>query len=146
MLRMSKLADYGILLMMHAGGKPGEEHHTARSLALEANLPLPTVTKILKSLTRAGLLASHRGQGGGYSTTRDNDQISVIEVISAIDGPFGLTQCTSSEVCGREMFCPTRDNWQIITETVLDALTGLTLAQMARPVSQKNRARLTAEI
>ena len=142
MLKMSKLADYGMVLLLHAAGDPGAgEVHTARSLAQAARLPRPTVTKILKSLTRAGLLTSQRGVAGGYALARPLEAITIVDVLSAIDGPPALTQCTdaSAAECERETICPTRANWRLIHRTVLSALESLTLADLAAPPKRVSR-------
>ncbi len=142
MLKMTKLADYGMVLLLEAAREPGlGSVHTARSLASSTQLPLPTVTKILKRLTRAGLLTSQRGASGGYALARPVDEINLVEVLSAIDGPLALTQCTdmSAEDCERETICPTRANWRLIHKTVLAALERLTLADLAAPPREVSR-------
>jgi FeS assembly SUF system regulator len=134
---MSKLADYGIVLLLHAARGGSATVHTARGLAELAALPLPTVTKLLKCLARAGLLVSQRGAAGGYQLARDPDAITIYEAMSAVDGPPALTQCTDDGVgdCQREAICPTRTNWRLINRTVVQALQNLTLADMAAPPS-----------
>lgn len=142
MLKMSKLADYAMALLLHAAKDPDlGEVHTARGLAMTAQLPLPTVTKVLKRLTRAGLLTSQRGATGGYSLSKPLVDINLVEVLSAIDGPPALTQCTDSSAddCERESICPTRANWRLIHKTVLSALENLTLADLAAPPRQVSR-------
>ena len=135
MLRVSKLADYGIVLMAYRAGDADRQPVTARQLAEESDLPLPTVGKILKSLARSGLLVSHRGGHGGYSVARPNEKISVADMITAIDGPIALTECSSNvtELCDIESSCPVRKNWQVISQVVREALEQLTLADMRRP-------------
>jgi FeS assembly SUF system regulator len=134
---MSKLADYGIVLLLTAA-RQWQLIHTARELANEAHLPLPTVTKLLKALTRSGLLVSTRGALGGYRLAKEPREINVVDIISAVDGPPAMTQCTdpAAELCEHEQTCPTRGNWRVIHHRVLAALAGLTLADMAqRPVN-----------
>jgi FeS assembly SUF system regulator len=134
MIRVTKLADYGIDLLAHIGaGAPGTVR-TARDLAAGSQIPLPTVSKVLKTLARAGLLASHRGVAGGYALARPADRISVADVITALDGPIALTECLSTDsVCGHEGVCSIRTNWDRINNVVREALSGLTIAEMARP-------------
>src|SRR5262245_4412518 len=135
MFRITKLADYGILLMssLAADRRPGV--HTARDLANSTGIPLPTVSKILKALARHGLLASHRGVGGGFALAREARSISVAEVVSALEGPIALTACLDhdAETCGIESSCPVRTNWERINDAVRGALEGLTIAEMAAP-------------
>ena len=85
MIRMSKLADYGLVLMTQFLRKSRAEGNlSARQLAAETSLPLPVVSKVLKALSREGLLVSHRGAGGGYSLSRRPERISVGEVLTAV--------------------------------------------------------------
>ncbi len=138
MIRIAKLTDYGILLLTRFAQDPELPIHNARDLAAEAHLPLPTVSKILKALGRGGLLASHRGVSGGYSLARRPEEISVAEIIRALEGPIGLTECSPDAhgLCYLEPICPVQSNWQRITHAVLEALELLTLADMTRPLSQ----------
>ncbi len=94
MFRISRLTDYGIVVMAHLAGCEDGDSHNARELAEETRLPAPFVSKILKSLTRAGLLVSQRGSKGGYSLARTPGEISVVEMITALEGPVGITECT----------------------------------------------------
>jgi FeS assembly SUF system regulator len=134
MIRLSRLSDYGIVLMaLFAGRAPGALH-TAREVALEAQLPLPVVSKILKALARKGLLVSHRGAKGGYTLARSPDLISAAEMISALEGPIGLTECTVHPgQCVQEASCHVREPWQRINGAVRKALAGVTLADLAQP-------------
>src|SRR5437868_6650848 len=95
MVRLGKLTDYGMLLMScFARSQPGTLR-SARDLAEEARLPLPTVSKLLKELLHSGLLVSHRGFQGGYSLAKDPAEISLAEIVSALEGPIALTECST---------------------------------------------------
>ena len=139
MVRLSRLADYGIVLLSYFVRDGESAMHTARGLAAESKLPLPTVSKVLKALGRAGLLVSHRGVKGGYVLARPPTAISVLEILRAIEGPIALTECSasSSQLCDLEVGCPVRSNWQTINGVVLGALEGLTLASMTLPGNQE---------
>jgi FeS assembly SUF system regulator len=134
MFRMTKLTDYGIVLLTHFAAHDDRTAHTARELALETRLPLPTVGKLLKQLSRGGLLTSQRGTKGGYTLTRAPRDISVASIIAQLEGPVAITECNGTTRCEHESFCSTRPNWKVINETVRGALEGLTLADMARPL------------
>ena len=136
MLRVSKLADYAIVLMAYMADDPDRRPLTARRLSEESDLPLPTVAKILKALSRAGLLQSRRGGYGGYSLARPRSDISVADVIAAIDGPIALTGCGSdaSAPCDIGPTCPVRENWRTIARDLREALEQLTLDRMGRPL------------
>lgn len=101
-------------------------------MALVTGLPVPTVAKTLKRLVQAGLVESQRGTKGGYALMRDAADIPVTEIITAVDGPIALTDCTVEEdgVCEIEALCPTRTNWKQINDAVVGALRNITLADM----------------
>ncbi len=135
MLRVTKLADYGILLMTRFAAGPRATFN-ARDLAREARLPLPVVSKVLKLLVRAGLLVSQRGVKGGYGLARDPGEINVAEIIRALEGPIAVTRCSDRTHggCGLKGFCPVSANWHRINSAIHGALEGITLAQMTRPL------------
>ena len=138
MLRLTKQADYAVVLLTQMAGEGPEVSHSARDLAQQVHLPLPIVSKILKILARDGLLRSHRGAKGGYSLERSPEDVSVVEIITAVDGPVGITECiddTPGE-CGQESVCPVRGNWQRINEAIRQALEDITLAEMVPPPQQ----------
>lgn len=134
MLRMSKLTDYGTAVMTYLARESGRLH-TANEIAAGVHVAPPTASKILKALVRKGLVASHRGIKGGYVLARAAEDISVVQVIDAIEGPVGLTQCSNSPgACVQEPHCSVRGSWQQINRTIREALAGVTLAEMAKPV------------
>ncbi len=137
MLRLTRQSDYGIVLMTHFAGFPDKSVQNARDLARCTNLPLPTVSKILKALARAGLLVSHRGVKGGYGLARPPAKINVDEIIEALEGPIALTDCLDHETdeCGIEFCCPVRTNWQRINKAVRDALKGIPISEMATTIT-----------
>ena len=138
MIRLTKMTDYSIVLMTYCALRPEQPIHTTRDLATESRIPLPTVGKILKQLTRKGLMISHRGVKGGYALARKPEQISIAQVISALDGPIAITDCStdSTHKCELECVCPVSANWQLINEAVRKALGDLTLADLAKPLPQ----------
>ncbi len=137
MIRIAKLTDYGIVLLTHFARESVAPVLNARDLAAEASLPLPTVSKLLKLLSRAGLLVSHRGVAGGYSLARRPAEVTVAQIIAALEGPIAVTECSSDEhgLCTLEPTCPTQSNWRKINTAVRRALDDLTLADMVTPVS-----------
>lgn len=138
MLRVTKLADYGIVLMTHFACDSSRSIHNAKDLASEVRLPQPVVSKILKALARQGLLLSQRGIKGGYTLARRPDKISVAEIIRAIEGPIAVTECTDkvNGDCDLERLCPVRSNWHRINESIREALEKITLQEMRHPIGQ----------
>ena len=136
MIRLGKLTDYGLVVMSQIARRPQCELHTARDLATRCRLPLPTVSKLLKSLLQGGLLASHRGIKGGYSLARDPRLISVADVIAALEGPLALTECNMdvAGLCDLEPSCPIKDNQRLISQVVRGALQKVMLWDLIRPM------------
>ncbi len=135
MLRMSKLADYGTVIMTFMARRPGEVH-SAAELASRIGVPPATASKVLKMLARDGLLVGSRGTKGGYRLGRPATEISLAQVLRAMDGPIGLTECTTlSGLCSQESGCSVRANWQRINGIVLQALQDVSLEQMTRPIA-----------
>ncbi len=133
MLRISRLTDYAIVLLAHLAGGDSGELQNARELARAAALPLPVVSKILKALTRAGLLQSQRGARGGYVLVRAPEQVSVAELLDALEGPVALTECGAHPgVCQQEASCRVRDPWQRINRAIRETLERVTLADLVR--------------
>jgi Rrf2 family protein len=110
--------------------------HNARDLALLTQLPLPTATKVLKQLLQSGLLVSHRGINGGYSLAKEPADISLAEVIAAIEGPIALTECSTdvTGLCDLERSCPIKTNQRVISEIVRGALQKVMLSDLAQPL------------
>lgn len=136
MLRMSRITDYGIVLLTQLAAAPGAEVRNARELAERAALPLPVVSKILKALAREGFLISQRGAKGGYALARPPAEISVAAVIDALEGPIALTECgVHPGACERESRCAVRAPWQQINQRVRKTLEGVCLAELLPPRS-----------
>ena len=105
---------------------------SAGEIAAETRLPAPTVSKILKLLASRELVVAERGKRGGYRLSRGPAQISVAEIIDAVDGPFGLTECgVRPGLCAQEPFCALRGNWRRVSQAVRRALESITLDEMA---------------
>ena len=131
MIRLTKEADYGIMLLGHLAASPVGTVHAAREVASLSGLPLPMVSKILGSLARGEILTGHRGVGGGYSLDVDPATISVARVIRAIDGPISMVQCAAQPgACDHEPVCPTRINWARINRQVERALEEVPISEM----------------
>jgi len=146
MLRMSRLTDYGIVLLTHLAAAPDDAVHNARELAERARLPMPVVSKILKHLAREGFLLSQRGAKGGYALARRPEEISVAAVIDALEGPIALTDCsTHPGACDREASCVTRAPWQRINRVVRQSLEGVRLADLVGRTEPRPQEPLHAE-
>jgi FeS assembly SUF system regulator len=139
--RLSKTTDYGIVLMAQLAGEArhttregaGNRAQNARELALASDLPVPMVSKILKALTREGLLVSQRGSKGGYSLAKAPEELTVAEMIRVLEGPVALTDCAiGPSLCEHETVCAVREPWQVISRVVEQALADVTLADLVQ--------------
>lgn len=136
MLRISKLTDYAIIILSRLVFN-GERVASAAWLAQEVHLALPTVSKILKILTEAELVTSFRGQGGGYQLARSPAEITVADVVSAIEGKLAMTECCASTYeCALDSLCAIKENWRVINKMIYSVLAGLTLHDMIRPLAR----------
>ena len=130
------MTDYAILMMVELT-RDGEML-SAHALAQRVGVETPTASKLLKLLAGSGLLASYRGANGGYRVNRTAAEISVAEVISAIEGPIAMTECSVEQgLCSQEDNCELRGNWQRISLAVAQALREVSLAEMSAPFGRK---------
>ena len=97
-MKINKLTDYSIVILTNMVIKDENAMHTAKELSEFSGIPLPTVTRILKMLSNEGILESQRGAQGGYTLTKSSTDISVAEVIEAMEGPIALTECASDDL------------------------------------------------
>jgi len=132
MIRLTNLADYAVVLMCEMAKAP-ENLHSAFQLCQGTRIPIPTVSKILGSLSKAGLLNSQRGLKGGFMLAQKPSDVSIADIIEAIDGPIALTNCIEHGPgdCCYEIGCSMRPHWQVINSVVKDALSGISLDEVA---------------
>jgi len=139
MIILSKLADYGVIVATHLAALP-DRQVTAGAVAAATRLPQATVAKLLKALAHAGLVIATRGPSGGYRLARGAKAISIAEVVAAIDGDIGLTQCSVHiDECARTTYCPTRPHWAAINRAVGEALSAVSLDAMITPAAFTHR-------
>lgn len=132
MIKISRLADYAVVILTTMGKNP-DEQVTASAVSERTGLPEPTVAKVLKLLCKADLVVSTRGAAGGYKPARGGDEISIVEIVTAVDGPVSLTACVegSEGGCSYHTCCPVKGRWDFVNDAIHKALEGLTLAAMA---------------
>lgn len=131
MLRISRLTDYGTVILACLATTPGRLL-TAAEIAERTRIALPTVSKLLKAMHRHGLVTSTRGAHGGYELLHSPGQISAAAILDALEGPFALTECSGSHgVCGIETTCGVGHAWQRVNAAIRQALCDITLAQLA---------------
>jgi FeS assembly SUF system regulator len=131
MLRMGKLTDYATVVLASLAQQPSE-HRAAAELAVSTRLKLPTVSKVLKGLQRAGLVTSSRGAHGGYRLARPPEQITATQILDVFEGPVAITECSgASSRCGIERQCRVGGAWQRVNAAIRRALDDMTLYQLA---------------
>lgn len=146
MLRISKLTDYGTLLLSTMAGA-SEQLFSASELSERLQLSSSAVSKILKQLTKAEILISTRGAHGGYQLARASKDISALEIIRALEGPVALTECsTEHNECEIKSCCEMQSKWQMINLAIRGALDGLSLAELSRPVQKRVNIDLTSAL
>ena len=124
--------------------KNEKARYTAKKLSEVTDVPLPTVTRILKILSNGKLLESHRGPQGGYSLTRNAKEISVAEIIEAMEGPISLTECASNDCgCSYEARCAVGEPWQKINKAIREVLQNINLAEMGTTDKNQKLLKLT---
>lgn len=131
MFRLNRLTDYGVVVMSQMAAR--DDLRSAQQISDSTAIPLPTVSKILNALSHADLVVSQRGASGGYRLVRPAVEISVSEVIQALEGPIALTSCVEGAEthCDVERLCPMSGGWNKVNTAIRDALDTVSLADMA---------------
>jgi FeS assembly SUF system regulator len=134
MLRVTKLTDYASVVLTVLATQT-DAVLSASGLAERAGLEVTTVAKVLKPLAQAGLVQAFRGVNGGYRLARAPSEISLVEIVEAIEGPLAMTECSIHDGhCEIEHSCSARANWRRINDVVADVLRKVSLADMLTPV------------
>lgn len=130
MFKVNKLTDYATVVLVDMAAS--DAVRPTQAISEHTGIPLPTVAKLMKHLVKSGLVVSHRGVRGGYSLSRPADEMTIADVIEAVEGPIALTSCvdTSDEQCCYEPLCPASGKWNRVNLAVTSALRNLTLAEM----------------
>ncbi len=133
MLRMSKLTDYGTVVLAHMA-MDAERVFSASEIAEAVHLADPTVRKLLKLLAKGGITSSVRGAQGGYQLARDASDITAAQIIDTLEGPIAITECSTAEnTCGLEHSCALSSKWQKISHAIRGSLENISLAELAAP-------------
>lgn len=132
MLRLSNFADYGVVIMTAAARTDGGLV-AASQVSSATGIPVPTVAKLMNHLARAGLLVSHRGVSGGFALSRPSPEISLADIVEAIDGPIALTHCCAEDAARCELHsrCAVRPHWEPVNRAVRTALSHVSLQALA---------------
>ena len=136
MLKISRLTDYGLLAAVYLARHAGRVT-SAREIAEFYHLPLPVVTKVLKTLNQSGVISSRRGVGGGYAFDGDAEAVTLGHLIEAFEGPWDLTECETFDdhgdaTCAIRIACPSRRFMFGINRAIKGAFEQVTLGDLVR--------------
>jgi FeS assembly SUF system regulator len=129
-MRLTKLTDYGIAILAFMASRPNLLFVSA-DVASQTAIPGPTVAKLLKLMTKSGLLLSRRGVKGGYCLAAHPEATSLATIIQALEGPISLTQCvTSAAGCEISAHCRMQTPWLRLNDLMTQWLTAVFLSDL----------------
>ena len=134
-MRLTHLADYAVVMMTAAARREPRARLSAAELSSETGVPLPTAQKLMGKLAAAGLLTSARGAGGGFTLARDITEISLADIVEAVEGPIAMTQCVGSDEtsdCALDAHCRVKPHMGIVGAKVRGALHAVSLQELAQ--------------
>jgi Rrf2 family protein len=132
-MQLTRAADYAVRVMIHLAGQPVHTRASRADLAEAAECPEQFLSKVLQSLTRAGLVISHRGNTGGFELPDSTRDVSVLEVVEAIEGPVRLNLClTHDHACARQSWCPAHPIWAEAQQAMAEVLQKATIQSLAQ--------------
>jgi len=136
MIKISKMVDYGVVILAHLAGADALQN--TATIAAATHLPEPSVAQILKSLNKAGLVSSVRGAAGGYKIAHSADDVTVADIVVAMEGPIALTACVDvgEAACGLSSICAVSGRWTHVNTAIETALDNVTLRDMMAPQNQ----------
>ena len=132
-MRLTHLADYAVVMMTAAARRDSQARLSAAELSADTGVPLPTAQKLMGKLASAGLLTSARGAGGGFTLARPVTEISLADIVEAVEGPIVLTSCVDAErhECALEAACQVRPHMGVVNHAVRGALGAVSLQELA---------------
>jgi FeS assembly SUF system regulator len=132
-MKLSHLADYAVVLMTAAARSPAGARLSATALAEETGVPLPTAQKLMGQLAAWGLLDSHRGAGGGFALSRPASEISLADIVEAVEGPIAMSACSSGGYdCALDSQCRVKPHLGVVSDKVRGALGAVSLTELAQ--------------
>lgn len=133
-MRLTHLADYAVVIMTAAARREAGARLSASELALETGVPLPTTQKLMGRLAAEGLLTSARGAAGGFALARPAGDISLAEIVEAVEGPIALTMCSdaNNHECALDAHCRVKPHMGVVGDAIRGALGAVRLTELAR--------------
>ena len=131
-MRLTHLADYAVVLMTAAARRDAGARLSATELSEDTGVPLPTSQKLMQQLAAGGLLVGQRGAGGGYALSRPVSEISLADIIEAVEGPFTMTVCSEGRTdCALDAHCRVKPHMGVVGDKVRGALGAVSLQELA---------------
>ena len=141
-MRLSHLADYAVVLMAAAARRPAGARLSATELSAETRLPLPTTQKLMGQLASCGLLTSMRGAGGGFALAKPAHDITLADIVEAVEGPIAMSACSNGKFdCALDAHCRVKPHMGIVGHAVRCALGAVSLTTLCGPASAGGLAR-----
>ena len=133
-MRLTHLADYAVVLMTAAARREPCARLSATDLSQDTGVPLPTAQKLMQQLSAHGLLIGQRGAGGGYALARPVSEISLADIIEAVEGPFTMTMCADgvNHDCLLDAYCRVKPHMGVVGDAVRGALGAVSLQELAQ--------------
>ena len=132
-MRLSHLADYAVVLMTAAARRPAGARLSATELSCDTGVPLPTTQKLMGQLAASGLFNSVRGAGGGFVLARSAAEITLADIVEAVEGPIAMTVCSEGRSdCALDAHCRVKPHMGVVGNAVRGALGAVSLTELAR--------------
>jgi Rrf2 family protein len=139
-MEITRQADYAVRAMIHVAGLPPDSRVSTAAISEAESIPLPFLTKVIAHLVRAGLVTTNRGMGGGVSIARSPQEITLLEVLEAVEGPISLNRCLLRGVtCEIEPYCAVHDVWAAIQDHLVEDLRAVSLSYLVHGQAAKRR-------
>ena len=146
-MRLSHLADYAVVLMTAAARRPAGARLSATELSGETGVPLPTAQKLMGQLAACGLLRSMRGASGGFSLAREAAEISLADIVEAVEGPIAMTVCSEGRTdCALDAHCRVKPHMGVVGSAVRGALDAVSLEALCSPAQAGAQGAATAAL
>ncbi|MBE9536671.1 MAG: Rrf2 family transcriptional regulator [Proteobacteria bacterium] len=132
-MKLTKLADYAVRAVVHLGGKKPGELATTEEIAGANMIPRAFLAKVMQALCKGGLVVGHRGKSGGFALARAGKEITVRQIVEAVEGPIQLNRClVMTALCERDAYCGAHGVWREAQDAILKVLDSHTVADMAK--------------
>jgi Rrf2 family protein len=139
-MQLTRAADYAVRVMIHMAGLPVGTTVRLRSIATAVAVPESFLAKVLQILAHAGMVSSRRGPDGGFSLPAESLQLTMLDVVAAVDGPVQLNNCLGENgSCDRKDWCPAHTVWAEAQIELLKALSRNSLAELAQMAAQNKQ-------